>query len=189
MMSNPMILSFRPAERTKAWLFDFLVIVTGSILLSLSARFSFPVPFSPVPITLQTLVVLYLGLTLGKERAFASIMAYIGQGVIGFPVFAGGKAGFAVLAGPTGGYILGFAFAAYITGLAAERGMDRKIITNFLAMLVGNIIIYAFGAFWLSLFLGANKALTLGVLPFIPGDLVKIFVAVSLLPLGRRFIK
>jgi len=189
MTSNPMILSFRPVEKTKAIFFDLAVVITGSILLALSAKFAFPVPFSPVPITLQTLVVLYLGLTLGKERAFGSVMAYIGQGLMGLPVFAGGKAGFLALSGPTGGYILGFAFAAYIAGLAAEKGMDRKFVTSLIAMTIGSIVIYAFGAFWLSLFVGFNKALALGVLPFIPGDILKVFAAASLLPLGRRFVK
>ena len=162
----------------------------GSIILSLSSKIGlFLCLFSPVPITLQTLVVLCLGLTLGKERAFASVITYIGQGLIGLPVFAGGKAGILALSGPTGGYILGFAFAAYVTGLAAEKGMDRKILTNFIVMAIGNSVIYVFGAFWLSLFVGFNKALVLGVLPFIPGDLIKIIFAVSILPLGRRLIK
>ena len=105
------------------------------------------------------------------------------------PVFALG-AGFAVLLGPTGGYLAGFIAAAYITGLLAERGWDRRAGTTVLAMLFGNMTIYAFGLLWLCCLMGLNKSvLTMGLYPFIIGDLLKISLAAALLPSGWKMLK
>jgi biotin transport system substrate-specific component len=98
------------------------------------------------------------------------------------PVFAGGKAGLAVLLGPTGGYLIGFIAAAFVTGWLAERGWDRWPLTTALAMVFGNLVIYLFGVSWLAVFVGISKAPLLGMVPFIPGDILKIVLATVALP-------
>ena len=102
--------------------------------------------------------------------------------MVGLPVFAGGAAGIARLAGPTGGYLAGLVAAAFLTGLLAEHGWDRRVWTAMLAMLLGNIAIYALGLPWLAHFVGGGKVIALGLLPFIPGDLLKLSIAATLLP-------
>jgi len=114
---------------------------------------------------------------------------YLAEGAAGLPVFAGGGGGPARLAGPTGGYLIGFVAAAFITGLLAERGWDRRVGTTLLAMLVGNIALYAFGLPWLACFVESGRVLTLGLLPFIPGDLLKLALATALLPLGWKLME
>lgn len=165
---------------------DILLILGGSLFTALMAQIAIPLPFTPVPITGQTLAVLLTGAALGSRRGALSIAAYLLEGALGLPVFAGGAAGLARLRGPTGGYLLGFLAAAFITGWLAERGWDRRPLTTALAMLIGNAVIYLFGLPWLALFLGSflgpKGALALGLLPFIPGDLLKLALAAFLLP-------
>jgi biotin transport system substrate-specific component len=107
---------------------------------------------------------------------------YVAQGLAGLPVFAGGKAGLAVLLGPTGGYLIGFIAAAFVTGWLAERGWDRRPLTTAIAMVLGNLVIYLLGVCWLDVFVGISKAPLLGLVPFIPGDIVKIVLATVALP-------
>ena len=111
------------------------------------------------------------------------------QGVIGLPVFAGGAFGVATLLGPTGGYLGGFLIAAVVVGILAERGMGRGIMSTIIAMMIGNAIIYVIGASWLASFIGAEKALTAGVLPFLYGDILKLAVAAGLMPVAWRLVK
>jgi biotin transport system substrate-specific component len=179
---------FRPAVGHKARIFDIACVVGGSAVLALSALISVRLPFGPVPVTAQTLAVLLLGAVLGKTRAVASVFLYLAQGLAGLPVFAGGTFGAAYLLGPTGGYLIGFVPAAFIAGYLAEHGWDRKVSTAFLAMLAGNIAIYVCGIPWLANFVGADKAIALGFLPFIPGDLIKLVLATAALPMGWKVI-
>lgn len=182
-----------PAGRLKAhtWLYDSSLVLGGSLFLALSAQIAIPLPFSPVPITGQTFAVLVIGMLFGRWRGATAVLAYLAEGCAGLPVFAEGKAGLAVLLGPTGGYLASFVPAAFLAGYLAERGWDRKISTTFLAMILGNIIIFGLGAAWLSKFVGANNALSMGVYPFLAGDVVKIGLATVALPgawklLGKR---
>ncbi len=161
---------------------NLALIVAGSVLTALAAQVSIPLPFTPVPITGQTFAVLLVGAALGSRRGAASMALYVAQGLAGLPVFAGGKAGLAVLFGPTGGYLIGFIAAAFLTGWLAERGWDRRPLTTALAMILGNLVIYLFGVSWLAAFVGVSKAPLLGMVPFIPGDLVKIVLATVALP-------
>ncbi len=165
---------------------DAALVLGGSLLTALMAQIAIPLPFTPVPITGQTLAVLLVGAALGSRRGALSMAAYVLEGVLGLPVFAGGTAGLARLLGPTGGYLVGFIAAAFVTGWLAERGWDRRLLTAALAMLAGNVVIYLFGLPWLARFtggfLGPKGALVLGLLPFIPGDLVKLALAALLLP-------
>ncbi len=163
----------------------FLVVI-GSLLLATSAQFK--IPLYPVPVTGQTLVVLLIGMAYGPLLGGVTIAAYLLQGVIGLPVFAGGTFGIATLLGPTGGYLGGFLIAAVVMGFLAERGMGRGIMSTIIAMMIGNVVIYIAGASWLASFTGAEKALTAGVFPFLYGDVLKLAVAAGLMPMAWRFV-
>jgi biotin transport system substrate-specific component len=130
-----------------------------------------------VPMTLQTFGVLLIGLTFGGRLAFASLAAYLIQGLIGFPVFAGGGAGIAKLVGPTGGYLVGFLVAATIIGVLADRGFTRSWVGTFVALFVGTATIYAFGLPWLGHLFGYDKMLEFGFTPFVLGDTIKLILA------------
>lgn len=162
------------------------LVIGGSILLALSAHIK--VPFYPVPVTMQTMLVLMIGMAFGPRLGFATIMAYLAQGAMGLPVFAGG-AGLAYMAGPTGGYLFGFAVAAIVTGFLAEKGWGKSVGSTALAMVIGNIVIYAFGVTYLSSIVGGfDKAIQFGLAPFIYGDLLKIVIATAALPLAWKYL-
>jgi biotin transport system substrate-specific component len=177
----------RPATRWYALAYDATLVAGASLLIALSAQAIFRLPFSPVPVTGQTLAVVLVGALLGSHRGAASAAAYLLEGLLGWPVFAGGASGPAYVAGPTGGYLLGFIAAAYVTGWLAERAWDRHVLKTALAMLAGNVVIYACGLSWLAWFAGA-QTLKMGLLPFIAGDVVKIAAAAIMLPAGWRFV-
>ena len=164
----------------------FLVVV-GSLLLAFSAQFK--IPLYPVPVTGQTLLVLLIGMAYGPRLGAATVAAYLLQGAVGLPVFAGGAFGLATLFGMTGGYLFGFVAAAFAMGWLAQRGMGRTVISTVLAMFAGNIVIYLCGVTWLATFIGANKALAAGLLPFLYGDAVKLVVAAGLMPVAWRLLK
>jgi biotin transport system substrate-specific component len=176
----------RPSVKKYALLYDIVLVVGGSLFIALSAQVAIHLPFSPVPVTGQTLAVLLVGMLLGSRRGSLSLLTYLVEGLAGLPVFAGGTAGFARLLGPTGGYLVGFVAAAYVTGRLAERGWDRRVGTTILAMLLGNAAIYALGLPWLAAFVRIGRALPLGFYPFIPGDIVKLALAAILLPAGWK---
>ena len=179
----------RPSEKKLAGFYDVTLIIAGSLLIGLCAHVKVWLPFSPVPVTGQTFAVLMIGSLLGARRGCLAVLAYIIEGAAGLPVFAVG-AGPAVLIGPTGGYLFGFIPAVYITGRLAEMGWDRRIGTTVLAMVLGNLAIYTFGMFWLCCLTGFNTmVLSLGLYPFIIGDMVKIILAAILLPSGWKLLK
>lgn len=164
---------------------DLLLILAGSLLIALTAQIE--LPMWPVPVTGQTFGVLLVAALLGRRGAL-SVVAYISQGALGLPVFAGGAAGIGQLLGPTGGYLVGFVAAAYVVGWLCERGWDRHVGTAVLAMFIGNLTIYLCGTAWLANFVGLEQVLAVGVLPFIPGDVLKIVLAALALPLGWRLV-
>lgn len=170
-------------------LYDAILVVAGSCFIALLAQVAIPLPFSPVPITGQTFAVLLVGALLGSVRGGLGTLLYLLEGVAGIPVFAGGTAGLARLAGPTGGYLMGFVVAAFVVGFLAQRGWDRRVWSAALAMLVGNVIIYAFGLPQLAHFVGGEKVFSLGLLPFIPGDLFKLSLAALTLPAGWKLLR
>ena len=172
----------RPSLRKHALLYDAVLIITGSIVIALASQLAVYLPFSPVPITGQTLAVLLIGAALGSKRGALCVLTYLTQGAIGLPVFAAGHAGLAYMVGPTGGYLIGFFAAAYITGLLAEKGWDRNVVSTFIAMVLGTISIYLIGLAWLGMYVGADKVFQLGLYPFIIGGLLKIVIASSVLP-------
>ena len=175
--------------RARALAYDATLVLAGSLLIAASAQVALPLPFSPVPVTGQTFAVLLAGTLLGSRRGAAAVLAYLSEGAAGLPVFAGGAAGPHVLAGPTGGYLAGFVFGAWVCGALSARGWDRRPGTTVLSMILGNIAIFALGLPWLARFVGAERVLALGFWPFIPGDIVKIGLAAIALPLAWKWIR
>ena len=179
----------RPTMRRSALLYDAALVLGASLVIALGAQVAIQLPFSPVPITGQTMAVLLVGALLGSRRGALAVLAYIAEGLAGLPVFAGGAAGLARLFGPTGGYLVGFVAAAFLVGWLAERGWDRRFGTTLAAMTLGNLVIYAVGVVWLAVFVGGlSRAWSLGVLPFLPGDVIKIILAAVLLPGGWKLL-
>ena len=154
--------------------YQLLAVLAGIALLTASAHIK--VPFYPVPLTMQTLIVLGIGMTYGARLGGATLLGYLAAGFIGLPVFAGG-AGMAYMVGPTGGYLAGFFTAAVVLGALAERGWTRNWATAAAAMLMGNVIIYLLGVGWLASLIGWDKAVQLGLLPFLYGDALKLIIA------------
>jgi len=156
-------------------LFGFAAVVIGSLLLTASARTQ--IPFWPVPMTMQTMAVVLIGMTLGSRLGFIVVAAYVLEGLMGLPVFANTPArgtGLAYLMGPTGGYLIGFCAAAYVTGWLAERGYGRELFSAVLVNIIGTLIILTFGYAWLAHLIGPVKAYAAGVHPFLLSSLVKI---------------
>ncbi len=165
---------------------DVLLILSFSVVTALSAQIAFYI--GPVPITGQTFAVLLAGALLGSRRGALSQLTYLGMGAMGAPIFAGWHGGIGVLMGPTGGYLIGFVAAAFVVGFLAERGWDRRFWSLALAMLIGNIVIYAFGLPWLANFVPSGSVLAAGLYPFIPGDLTKLVLATVALPSGWALV-
>jgi biotin transport system substrate-specific component len=158
-----------------------VLVVGGAALVGLLAQVVVPLPFTPVPLTGQTFGVLLVAAALGTSRGVASTALYGVAGVAGVPWFAGGASGWAAV---SFGYVLGFVAAAALVGWLAERSWDRGFATSFLAMFGGSVVILAVGTAWLAaaLQVDAERAIELGFLPFVPGEFLKILLAVALLP-------
>ena len=168
---------------------NVLLVVGASIVTSLAAQVAIPVPWSLVPITGQTFAVTLTGAVLGMRRGFLAQALYLAEGACGLPVFAGGAAGPAILAGPTAGYLIAFPIAAALTGALAERGWDRRFATMLLAMLFGSVPIFALGLAMLARFVPAGGLLAAGLFPFIPGDLIKATLAALAFPAAWRWVR
>lgn len=166
-----------------------MLVVVASVVTALAAQLSIPVPWSPVPITGQTFAVLLSGAVLGTRRALIAQALYLLEGAAGLPFFAGGVGGAALLAGPTGGYLMAFPFAAAVTGMLAERGWDRRFVTMLAAMLLGSTIVFAFGLALLARFVAPNTLFAAGLAPFIPGDLIKAALAALAFPAAWRLVQ
>ena len=165
-----------------------LLIALGTALLTLSAKINLPLPY--VPMTLQTLVVLMIGAAYGWRLGCATVMAYLAEGAMGLPVFAGPVGGLAPFVGPTAGYLVGFALAALVTGALSERGWDRSILLLFVAMGAGHIIILGCGWAWLAFGtkLGLEKAWLVGIAPFIAASLIKNALGAVAVPAIRHLL-
>ncbi len=166
------------------WLARNVALMIGfSALIALTAHFQIRLGFTPVPITGQTFGVLLTGALLGPRLGMATLALYLAEGMLGLPAFAS-KGTIASY-----GYLLGYIPAAGIVGYLAERGWDRKPLTSALMMAAGSVIIYVAGVTWLQHFVGGfGKAILLGVLPFLPGDIIKSGLATALLPLGWKWL-
>jgi biotin transport system substrate-specific component len=181
---------------------DLVLIVAGTALTSVMAQLVIPV--WPVPITGQTFAVLFVGATLGAVRGALSMALYAAIGIVGVPVFAGGHSG-SLIGSTSGGFVIGFIFAAALTGWLAQREWDHKVLKTFVAFAAGTIVIYAFGLPWLyavlttfdaktmSSYFGTTDVLTAtfkgGVLPFLIGDTIKAILAAAILPASWLLVR
>ena len=166
------------------------LVVGGTAFLALMAQIAVPVPGSPVPVTGQTLGALLLGSAYGASLGFTTFATYLLVGFIGAPVFASGAHGLSRITGATGGYLVGMLLASLITGYLAGRKWDQKIFTVIPTMLIGDLVIFSAGLFWLHHSLHATWATTLkfGFTPFIVGEVIKIAIASTAMPTLWRFV-
>jgi biotin transport system substrate-specific component len=166
-----------------------VLAVFGSLLLWASARAQ--LPMWPVPMTMQSGVVLVIGMAYGARLGAATVALYLLEGAFGLPVFASTPEkgiGVAYMMGPTGGYLLGFLIAAAAMGALAERGWDRTHTAAIAAMTVGTVLLFIPGVAWLAALIGWAKAIDLGLTPFLLGSVVKLALAAALLPLAWRAV-
>ncbi|MCK5777957.1 MAG: biotin transporter BioY [Rhodospirillales bacterium] len=173
-----------------SWLRNLMLVFTGSVLLAISAKIN--IPFYPVPMTMQTFMVLCIGMAFGWRLGGATLLLYLGEGALGLPVFAGTPEkgiGLAYLMGPTGGYLFGFFVAAVTVGWLAEKGWDRNMWTTLAAMIIGTAIIFILGLLYLGVLYGWDKPiLEWGLIPFLPGAGFKIGLAAAVLPLTWKYL-
>ncbi|MCA0401578.1 MAG: biotin transporter BioY [Proteobacteria bacterium] len=158
--------------------------LAGSLLLAVSAQIT--VPMVPVPMTMQTLALLLIGASFGARRAVEASLLYLAEGAMGLPVFAGGAAGIHHLAGPTAGFLFGFVAAAWLIGALFDRGWGRNVMLAAAALMLGHLLLFVPGIFWLAKFIGPEAAFIKGFALFIPGTLVKTVLALALLYAGAR---
>ena len=170
----------------KHWAGQIALVVAGSLVVALLAQVSIPLPFTPVPITGQTLGVLLVGGALGTWLGGASLLLYLLEGAVGLPVFASHASG--IPFGPTGGYLVGFVVMAAVVGWLAERGWDRSVGKSIAAMVIGEAILYAIAVPWLGVYVGMEHAIPLGFLPFIAGDGLKLLLAGGMFPLAWKLV-
>jgi len=170
---------------------DAALIVGFAVLTAVSAQVRVPLPFTPVPVTGQTFVVLLCGAALGSARGVLAQGLYLALACAGLPILTGGRPAFPLP--PTSGYLVGFVVAAYLVGRLVERGWDRRLRTAVVAMAAGDAVLLLCGVAWLAVVVGGPpaKVLAMGLWPFIPGDLLKVALAAGMLPsawalLGRR---
>jgi biotin transport system substrate-specific component len=189
----------RPSNRVIALVADAVLVAVGVTLLALSAQISIPLPHTPVPLTGQTFGVLLVGGAYGATRAFATLASYLVVGGLGAAVFAGHASGWDVLrfSSATGGYLVGMLVAAVFVGWMADRGWDRKAARSLPTMILGNLLIYAFGVSWLAYafapevlgqHMTVSQAWNAGVKDFLVGDTIKILLAAALLPAAWKLV-
>lgn len=182
-----------PRARAARLAYQAALVVGGSLLIAALAQVVVRLPFTPVPISGQTLGVLLVGTAFGWLLGGLTLLLYLAEIAVGLPFAAEGKGGLEVLtlATASGGYIWGFLAAAILMGWLANRGWDRSIRSSISVMLLGHIVIYAFGISWLmaSLDVGLQDALVLGLAPFVVGDTIKLLLAAGALPLAWRLVR
>jgi len=167
-----------------------LLVVAGVLLLTVSAKLQ--IPLWPVPMTMQTYVILVIGMAYGTSLGVLTVGAYLVAGAVGLPVFAGtpGKGiGLAYMVGPTGGYLLGFMLATFLLGKLAEKGWDRRMGSSLVAMTMAHLLILVCGAAWLAVLLGWERAIAVGVTPFITATIIKTILAGFTLPVAWRWVR
>jgi biotin transport system substrate-specific component len=186
----PTLLSALAPSAAAARSRDVAAVVLGSLLLTASAKLQ--VPFWPVPMTMQSLVVLLLGMSYGLRLGTATVLLYLAEGAVGLPVFAGTPErgiGLAYMMGPTGGYLIGFVLAAAALGSLAERGWDRSLARIAAAMILGHVILFIPGVLWLAVSLGFAKAVAVGATPFLAATVLKTALGIALMPLAWRWAR
>lgn len=166
------------------------LVAIGALFLSAMAQISIPIPGSPVPVTGQTLAALLIGTSYGLALGTSSFLLYLLVGFVGLPVFADGSHGISRLTGATGGYLVGMLLATALTGYLAERKWDQRFRTSIPTMLLGSVVIFGSGMFWLHHVAAESWSWTLskGFTPFIPGEIIKIAIASTSLPVVWRYL-
>ena len=187
-MNNDRILinRLKSFENINSNILNILLALFGTLLLAISSKVQ--VPFWPVPMTMQTFVIFLIGMTYGVRLSFVTVALYLFQGAAGLPVFASGG-GIAYLTGPTAGYLYGMLVASVVISHFANLGFSKTYLKAVISLLVGSIIIFALGIIYLGSIIGYNKAIAAGLLPFIPSELFKIALAVTLIPTIQKIIK
>ena len=179
-----------PATITKhalpGWLRNALAVLAGSAVLAVAAQIA--VPMVPVPVTMQSLAVLGLGIAMGPRLGATAVLAYLAEGAAGLPVFAGLSGGLAHLAGPTAGYLVSFVPAAWLAGRLSQTGWGRTAAGSFTAYMLGHAVILAMGTAYLAAFTGLAQAVALGVTPFLVGSVVKSLLGAASGLAVRRFV-
>lgn len=184
--------TLRSAVFPRATTYSKAILVTfGTLFIAALAQIALPIPGSPVPVTGQTLGVLLIGASYGSQLGAITFLTYLVVGFAGAPVFAKGEHGFAHLTGATGGYLVGMLFASLLVGALAGRRWDQKIFSAIPAMLLGDVVIFSFGLYWLHAYTHQGWAWTLaaGFTPFLIGEALKIAIAGTSLPLVWRFVQ
>ena len=184
--SSTLINSLLPLKGVSTYIKNILLILFGTFLLTVSSKIQ--VPFWPVPMTMQTFVVLIIAMAYGWKLSFLTLVAYLIEGALGLPVFAKGG-GLLYLTGPTAGYLYGMAVAATVIGYFAELGYGKSLIKCIMPLILGTIIIFICGIGYLSSIIGFEKAIAAGLLPFIPSELFKIALAVFIIPTIWKYIQ
>lgn len=176
---------------TKSRIRNVVLVLGLTGFTALAAQVAIPLPFTPVPLTLQTFAVLAGAAALGAERAVLAQVLYIALAVAGAPVLAGGASGREVVVGATGGYLIGFVLASYVVGRISSKGASTKSATTALAFVLGSLVIYTLGAPWLAYTTGntITWAIINGVVPFLVGDLIKAVAAGAVLPMAWKLTK
>lgn len=167
---------------------NMLLVIGASVLIAIAAQVAIPLPFTPVPLTLQPLAVILVGVALGSARGAAAAALYLLEGFSGLPVFAQGHGGALWLVGATAGYLFSYPLAAYVAGSVSERGWGNNVVRSISGMLLALAVIYAGGWSWLAVLTDARSALTAGVAPFILADIVKVAIGAALLPKAQKII-
>ena len=173
--------------KEKEFLKSIFLVLSGVIFLSIMSQLIIPLYFTPVPISLGSFGVILIALLYGRKLGTATVLSYVVAGSLGAPVFAGFKAG--SLFSPTGGYILGYIAAALILGFLSDKGIAKSYVKTFLSLLLASAAILVLGALVLILFVPSKNVFMIGVLPFIPGDMLKVVAATLLFPRLWKFIK
>lgn len=191
--NKPLIEAFWPSlskQDTQGFIRKALLVIGGSLLLTMSAKIN--VPFYPVPMTMQTFAVIVIGAAFGWRLGVATVLLYLAQGAYGLPVFAGTPEkgiGLAYMAGPTGGYLLGFVAGAAVAGWLAEHGWNRSVLRLTATMLLAHATIFLFGTTWLGALIGFEKAWLAGVAPFYLATVFKTLLAVAFIKAGWSLAK
>lgn len=164
-----------------------LQVIGASLFLAVCAQIRIPLPFSPIPLTMQTFAIFLIGGYLGSKKGLLAVMLYLCEAAIGLPVLSGFRGSLLAFAGPTTGYLVGIAFQAYAIGYFVERTANLSVKKLLPVALLVTAIQLGLGACWLSYFVGASNALSMGVYPFIPGEILKILAVVPCLKKARNY--
>jgi biotin transport system substrate-specific component len=168
---------------------DVLLVISASALIAIAAQVSVPLPFTVVPMTLQPLAVIFIGVALGSTRGAAAAALYLLEGFSGLPVGAGGNGGPLWLFGPTAGYLISYPFAAWVAGFVSERGWGSSVTRSVAGMLTALAVIYAGGWSWLAAQVGPQAAYATGVAPFLVADIIKVAIGAALLPKAQDIVR